>query len=51
MIYYHWIFANRCKSKYIHSLNSQFNNSINIRIPTNFSQRILIYNKKHNGLN
>ena len=47
MIYYNGIFANRCKSKYIHSLNSEFNNSINIKIPTNFAQRIFYFTGKN----
>lgn len=48
MIYYHGIFANRCKSKYLSLLKTYFNSSSKIpTIPTSFSQRLYFFSWKN----
>lgn len=47
MIYYHWIFANRCKAKYLNIINHQFQNPFHeSKIPSSFSQRAFFFTGK-----
>ena len=44
MIYYHWIFANRCKTNYLINISSQINNPLHINnAPTKFYQRAILF--------
>lgn len=44
MVYYYWLFANRCKKKYIHLFNTHFQHSAKIPIiPKTFSQRAYFF--------
>ncbi len=48
MVYYHGIFANRCKSKYLHLLNFHFSTNIRSpKIPTSFTQRAFYFTGKN----
>jgi hypothetical protein len=47
MIYYHWIFANRCKKKYLLIINTYYN--IKSRMPfvaTSYAQRLYHFTGK-----
>lgn len=44
MIYYYWIFANRCKTSYLRNINSQLNNPLYINnAPIKFYQRKMLF--------
>jgi hypothetical protein len=47
MIYYYWIFSNRCKKKYLKIINTYYNNTPKIpRIARNFRERMFIFTGK-----
>lgn len=47
MIYYYWIFSNRCKKKYLKIINTHYNTSPKMpRIGRNFRERIFMFTGK-----
>lgn len=48
MLYYYWLFANRCKKKYISLINTYFDHSSKLpTIPTSFCQRLYFFTWKN----
>jgi hypothetical protein len=47
MIYYYWIFSNRCKKKYLKTISTYYNNTPKApRIARNFRERIFMFTGK-----